>query len=238
MPVSARPAALAALFASLWLPACKEAPPPAAPVASPTTIPVPAAAPASAGHSVTVKGRIHGSLPEMAFTLVSDTPLDSAGTLRVRTIEVRRSDASEPIQRIEPLATQTPWSAEAPGLELLDMNFDGYADMRLIESRPAGPNLPYLNWLYDPTSGRFVESRALDEITAPRFDARRRELQSDWRDNAARYGTDTFTFRDGELVPLRRESRSYKTPGVYTLQISRWVDGAWQVAETRDGRDR
>ena len=173
----------------------------------------------------------------MAFTLVADGPADPGGILRVRAIEVRRDATAEPWQRVEGLATATPWSAEAPGFEVLDMNFDGYADIRLIEARPAGPNVPYLNWLYEPASGRFVESRALNQITSPRFDTGTRELRSDWRDGATRYGTDFYAFRDGQPVLVRRETKEYKRPGVYTLQVSRHIDGAWRVVETREGRD-
>ena len=203
-----------------------------------SALPVAPTSAASAGHAITVKARIHPDLPETSFTLVADNAPESAGVLRVRAIEIRRGNVAEPSQRIEGLATDTPWSATAPGFEVLDMNFDGYADIRLVESRPAGPNLPYLNWLYEPASGRFVESRALNQITSPRFDASARELRSDWRDSATRYGTDVFAFRDGQPVPLRRETKVYQRPGVFTLQLSRWTDGAWRVVETREGRDR
>jgi hypothetical protein len=225
-----RGAALVILCSCLWLGACRE------------SIELPSAAPAAASatntsHNVTIKGRIHADLTEMTFTLVGDSAPESDGVLRVRAIEIRRGTEAEPWQRIGGLVTETPSSVAAPGLELLDMNFDGYADIHLVEARPAGPNVPYLNWLYDPASGRFVENRALNAIASPRFDAQKREVRSDWRDGAARYGTDIYVFRDGQPVPVRREANEYKRPGVYALQVSRWVDGAWQVVETRERRD-
>jgi len=231
--MTSRVVAVAALCSGLALGACREggAPPPRA-------APSAASAPAlGATPGIAVKGRIHADLPEMTFTLLADGAPQPAGVLHVRAIEIRRGGAAEVWQRIDGLATDTPWTAAAPGFELLDMNFDGYADIRLVESRPAGPNVPYLNWLYDPAGGRFVASRALDEITSPRFDAAARELRSDWRDSATRYGTDIYVFRDGQPVPERRETRDYKRPGVYTRQVSRWIDGAWKVVETGEGRD-
>ena len=173
----------------------------------------------------------------MSFTLRADAAPDAGGTLFVKAIEVRRGAQTEPVQRITGLDTQTPWSVQAPGFEALDMNFDGYADIRLVESRPAGPTLPFLHWLYDPASGRFVANLALNELGSPRPDATTRELVSDWRDSAIRYGTDHHAFQGGQLVPLRREARDYKAPGVYTLTTSRWVDGRWQVVQSRPGRD-
>ncbi len=234
-----RALAVAALWSSLVLSACQE---PVAPLPAPPTPAPPVAAAAkssattaAAGHTTLIKGRVRADLPEARFTVYAAGAPGDTSVLQVRAIEIRYGDAVAPAQRIDGLATDTPWSVSAPGLALLDMNFDGYQDLRLIESRPAGPNLPYLNWLYDPDHQRFVESPALNAITAPRFDASKRELHSDWRDSAARYGTDVYTFRAGQLVPLRRETTSYTGTGVYTVQVSHWIDGAWQIVQTRPG---
>ena len=228
--------------ACLWLGSCRESanpPSAAAPVVVPVVAPAPPvpAAAAPVGHAITIKGRIRNDLPEASFSLLADDAPETAGVLHVRAIEIRPDNRSESTQRIDGLATDTPWSATTPALELLDMNFDGYADIRLVKSRPAGPNVPYLNWLYEPADGRFVESRGLNAITSPQFDATAREVRSDWRGSAARYGTDVYTFRDGQLVPLRRETKVYKRAGVYTLQTSQWVDGAWRAVESRERRD-
>lgn len=229
-----RGVALFGLVASLWLGACREpvAPPPAAPAATPATTSA-----ASADYRITLPGRIHADLPEMSFTLVADGRPQTESVLHVRSIEIRRGAETPLWQRIDGLDTDTPRTGGAPGFEVRDMNFDGYADIRLIEHRTAGPNVPYLNWLYDPASGRFVESPALDAITSPQFDAVAREIRSDWRDSATRYGTDIYVIRDGQPVPVRRETKDYKAPGVYTLQVLRRGDGTWHVVETRDGRD-
>src|SRR6185436_17811266 len=115
----------------------------------------------------TESARIHPSLEAFAFTLIADGPAEPAGTLPVKAIEVRRGAATAPVQTIDGLDTETPVPAQGPVLGVLDMNFDGYQDIRLVELQPAGPNVPYLNWLFDPASGLFVESRALNEITSP-----------------------------------------------------------------------
>ncbi len=145
-------------------------------------------------------------------------------------IEVRRG--ATVLQRLD-----IPPSAEAPDIEVLDLNFDGTPDLRVIDVRPAGPNVSYINWLFDPASQRFVRSEALDELVAPEFDAARRQVRSSWRDGATRYGSESYTFRDGQLVPLTREVKVYSAPGVFTMTRSRWVQGRWQQVETMPGRD-
>jgi hypothetical protein len=232
-----RPLALAAVACgfAFGLAGCGDAVPQRPPAAA---APASAPLPAPAGRAVT--GRLRADLPLMTFTAATDGAPGAPGeegVLEVRAIDIRRAGEARAWQRIDGLDTRTPWSADAPGLELLDMNFDGYADLRLVEGRPAGPNVPYLNWLYDPGLDRFVPSPALDAISSPRFDATRREIRSDWRDGATRYGTDVYKVVDGQPVPSLRETRTYTGPGAYTLETSRWVDGAWQVVERRQGRD-
>lgn len=244
MPARTATPHLPALYLALCLglAGCDRAPAPP-PVVNTPAASAPASAPASAasgaatGFTTAITARIHPDLPEMRFTLRADAAPDASGTLFVKAIEIRRGTDTEPVQRITGLDTQTPWSLPAPGFEAVDMNFDGYADIRLVESRPAGPQLPWLHWLYDPASGRFVASPALNDLGSPRPDAAARELTSDWRDSAARYGTDHYAFQGGQPVPLRREARDYQGPGVYTLTVSRWVDGRWQVVQSRPGRD-
>jgi hypothetical protein len=225
--------------AGVALTACQRTDTPSIPAVTPAFAPASAAtaSTAPAGHRIVIPARVGADTPELRITVVADAPPGPDGVLRVRAIEIRRADGAGPAQRIDALATETPWPDATPGLELLDMNFDGLADMRLIEARPAGPNTPYLNWLYEPASGQFVASPALNELSAPRFDAARREIVSDWRDGAARAGTDVFGFRDGQLVPLRRETRDYRRPGAYTLTAWRWA-GQWQATQTREVRER
>ena len=64
----------------------------------------------------------------MNFTLRAYAPPDASGTLFVEDADILRGTATEPIQRITGLDTRTPWSARAPGLEAVDLNFEGYAD--------------------------------------------------------------------------------------------------------------
>lgn len=122
--------------------------------------------------------------------------------LHVSRLEVRDAPGAAPRQVIDGLATDTPWTADAPGMEAPDMDFDGHPDLRLIEFRAAGPNTPWRHWLYDPASGGFVASEALDALSPTRFDAQRHVVVVDWRDGAARHGSDAYRWRDGQLEPV------------------------------------
>jgi hypothetical protein len=189
-----------------------------------------------AAGAVTFRLRIYAMLPEYSYTLVGDQSPDNSETLQVKRIEIRRGAETEPFQILEGFNATTPLHPGRP-LSVVDMNFDGYGDVRLIELQPAGPNVPYLNWLFDPASGRFVESRALNAITSPQFDAATREIRSEWRDGPTRYGTDIYVYRQGEPVLVRKESKEYRRSGVYNLRVSRLVNGDWKTVEQREVRE-
>jgi hypothetical protein len=196
------------------------------------------AAPSAPPPAVTSTARVHPSLPPFVFALAGDGPEDpTERTIRVRRLEIRREGETAPFQAIDGLETETPMPASGSPLEVLDMNFDGYADIRLVAFRAPGPSIPYVNWLFDPLAGRFVSSPALDEIPSASFDPATREIRSEWRDGAATYGRDVYGILNGTPVPVRREVREYSRPGRYTLRVSTYADGAWRVAEEREGQD-
>ncbi len=180
----------------------------------------------------TVVAKVHATLPTFTFTVVGQKSAANVDTLQVTRIEVRRGDETSPHQIIDQLDTETPRSEIM--LDVIDMNFDGYGDIRIVQSRPAGPNVPYLNWLFDPASGKFVASPALNDIVAPQYDAASREIHSSWRDGPTRYGKDVYVYRDGSLLLLRKEVREYSAPKTYTLIRSELVDGRWKTVEKRE----
>lgn len=127
--------------------------------------------------------------------------------LRVRRLEVRHGDRPGLLQVIEGLDSETPWSDAAPGLQVHDMDFDGHLDFRLMEFRAAGPNTPWRHWLFEPARGRFGPSDALDAVSPTRFDAARRLVIVDWRDGAARSGSDTYRWQGPTLHRQDRTPR-------------------------------
>ncbi len=176
---------------------------------------------------------IHPDLPDYTFTLRGERQDDPDGTIRVEGIEIRRGGEEEPVQIIDGLDAELPFGEKAGRIEVLDMNFDGYGDLRVVEFLPAGPNVPYINWLFDPASAHFVRAMEFDEVLSPQFDSETRRIRSDWRDGATRYGTDVYTVVDGKPALVRREIKEYSAPGAYELTVKERVDGGWETVEKR-----
>lgn len=67
--------------------------------------------------------------------------------------------------------TADPMNQSTEGFVLADMDFDGYVDMRLMQFLPAGPNMPYYFWIWDPESGQMVDrNQDFGHLAAPVFD--------------------------------------------------------------------
>ncbi len=190
---------------------------------------------ASAG--LALEASIHPDLPRFTFRLVGQPMEEGSETFAATRLEIRRAGEAEPVQVIDDLEVEAPMGKPSGGIEVVDMNFDGYGDLRVVEFLPAGPNVPYLNWLFDPTSERFVPSPELDEIASPTFDAANRRIRSEWRDGAVTYGTDVYEVVEGRPVLVVKERREYTEPGVYELTVSEMRDGEWRVVERQVVRE-
>lgn len=222
--------------AALWsaLAACASLPP--APQGSNESPEQRASSPQPAEVIAEYQESIHAGLPEFSFTLKGERPSAEFAPARIQIVEIRRRGEPKASQVIDGIAAEAP--LERPGaFEVLDMNFDGYGDIRLIEYLPAGPNIPYRNWLFDNRTGKFEPSPELDKISSAVFDAASKKIRSPWRDGAAHYGEDTYQYVNGEPVLIRRDERRYTEPGVYRLTVSERVDGGWKTVESKDVRE-
>ncbi len=216
-------------------PPALEAPPPPDTAAVTGGAPPEAAAPQAllsavpaAGFPVirTVTARVHPELAPFTFEARGEES-DVEDCIAVREIGIRRGEA--PVQTIAGLDTETPWTDDYVGLELQDVDFDGYADLRLVAFVPAGPNVPYLNWRYDPAAQRFERFEALDAVSAPVFDPETRTVSSEWRSGAATYGADTYRYEGGALVLVRQETRTARDDGGFDVVVRERVGGEMQV---------
>jgi hypothetical protein len=100
--------------------------------------------------------------------------------------------------------TSTPLN-DPNGLIVGDMNYDGYDDFRVMEFLPAGPNVPYLYYLYVPATRQFVYSEAYAKITSPEFIGNS-QIRSQWRRSAEnKWGIDTYTVTNSIPTLIQRE---------------------------------
>lgn len=111
---------------------------------------------------------------------------------------------------------------ETIGILHTDFNFDGMQDFAIMDFLPAGANVPYLYFLYDPAKQRFVTNDDLRRITSPEFRQADKEIASYWRENAAKGGTDIYVWKDGKpQLKSRTEDQYSETGCVRTSLVQR-----------------
>ena len=90
-----------------------------------------------------------------------------------------------------------------------DMDFDGIKDFRIIAMLPPGPNIPYICFLWDKKSGKFVHAEFLDDITSPEFDSKTKTVTSKSRESASKYRKDVYKYSNGKLVLVKSMVKTY-----------------------------
>lgn len=173
---------------------------------------------------IVCQSEINPSLPSFNFSLAWHRDV-SSDTRQLDRIAVRRSGEAEPFQTLEPITSDLPLKIANNGFEVLDLNFDGYLDIRVMRFVSAGPNTPYQNWLWSPTAGKFIANLALDEITSPQFDADAQEITSDWRSSAAEHGSDIYAYDGTTPVLVHRETDTYGENGVCVRAYYDQIEG-------------
>jgi LysM repeat protein len=122
-------------------------------------------------------------------------PMDTGGKMKIATLKVYQRPEDVPQGALSQdltisIETATPMN-DPNSLVIADMNYDGNDDFRIIKNLPASPNVPYLYYLFDPTTRKFVYSAAYEAITSPEFTGNS-EIRSKWKESATKWGIDTY----------------------------------------------
>ena len=176
-----------------------------------------------------LKAQVTADGPDYTFRVLGD-PGD--GAFSAYGIHVIAPGGVE--QMLDEFDSLLPAGSEADALYVEDLNFDGYADLRIMEYLPGGANVPYFFWLYDPTTAQFKRATAYEVVLSPEVDLVNKELISRQRVSATDYVTEYFK-PSGELpVLLRREERSFSPDGSSVLKIYHVKDDSGpQLVETK-----
>lgn len=170
------------------------------------------APPAGSSAPILCEAPISQILPPFYFEITWQMA-EERGERAITRIAIRRQGEAEHFQVISDVESTVNTAIDNNGFEVLDLNFDGYLDFRLLAQTTAGPNVLYRNWLWSSRDMRFVAHAKLDEITSPEFDPDTQEITSRWRASAAEGGVDIYTWEGGEPVLIHRETDRYEGTG-------------------------
>ena len=163
--------------------------------------------------TTTVRGKLREDMEEFSFDIEAQL-YDKNSTYRVRSVTVREGEETIQVISVPELSLfgeTAVWAddQENMGLELEDVKFDGYRDLRLFDT----PNGNYLvEWIYlvwDPDRGQFVHDPRLNEIPLATFDQEDQLIYGMQRGGAARHYFYTYEYQEGEPVMICEEKSIY-----------------------------
>ncbi len=174
---------------------------------------------------------IHDGLPILRFKLLGTQQDD---THNITGIEIKHAEGVQNINSYggQKLDTQT-LDLKDSGFVIEDVNFDDYKDIRLMEFMPAGPNVPYIYWLYDVEKKQFVHNKDFAELASPTFDAKTQLITMPWREGAMGTGENIYKVEDNKPVLIKQEVRHYLDEGGYTLTVKELKDGKMTTTEEK-----
>jgi hypothetical protein len=99
-------------------------------------------------------------------------------------------------------------SLQKEALESIDLNFDGYDDLKVWTQTSAGPNSGYAYWLYDPSKRAFERRQDLDDRLSGfdvSVDPKTKTVSLSGRDNCCAWTIDTYRWANGKLAQISGE---------------------------------
>ena len=106
-----------------------------------------------------------GSAKPLALTItLAGTSTDHSESAMIDLKQMTIGKAGTAPQ-VLPLSGQFGLGELVQAVDLLDVNFDGFDDIKVMTSTSAGPNASYDYWLYEPKSGLFRASKIGDQLS-------------------------------------------------------------------------
>ncbi len=142
---------------------------------------------------------VHPDLPAFGlhFTGMADNTLGN--------IIVTEGSNTSPIQTIESSTSYDSTLTKAQNTPtVVDANFDGYQDLRVLNECGATGNCTYNFYLYDPTTHQFVRNAFLSSLGSPSFDAASKKVTASWHSSAGDSENDTFEYASGHYSLVQR----------------------------------
>lgn len=143
------------------------------------------------------------SLNEIRFLVSTHMHMSLGVQCQVEAITVTTKGEKEPYARIDvdhmlcPCPTD---DGQFPGVQLMDFDFDGHKDIRVMRAAKDLTHPEHRYWLWDHAQRTYISSTVLDSIHQPMFDAERRLVSSQWYDGALHRGGSNFRYENGKLT--------------------------------------
>lgn len=112
-----------------------------------------------------------------------------------------------------------------------DLNFDGYADIRLLQFLPEDSNIPFFYWLYNPQTKQFERNTNLEVVHSPSVDKMNQLILSQWAKGDSIQGTDYYKYKGNNIVIVKQEIQQNIDEESYLLIVKQPVGDSLQIVK-------
>lgn len=112
---------------------------------------------------------------------------------------------------------------------LEDLNFDGYADIRLLQYLPEDSNVPFYYWLYNSSKKKYERNVALEVVRSPSIDNTNEFILSQWSNGDSIQGTDYYKYSGNKLVLTKQEVKENTDEKNYRLTVKQPIGDSLKV---------
>lgn len=154
-------------------------------------------------------------------------------------ITIRTAEGGTVIQEIIPseythFKENPSYFGDDLGFVVEDMNFDGYADIRIVESSPTGANIDYVCWVWDKKAGQYVYSPELSAIPSLEVDFENKLIHCLGRASAFEHFEEYYRYIDGSLLRIKEVRTGLldtNDPNQGYSITHELIDGQWVMTE-------
>ena len=162
---------------------------------------------------ITYEEKISDNSLEFTFDLISYKDI-STGDFIFTSLKITDSSSGKEIQRISipelSLNGYVNYSSYTDDLfSLIDVNFDGYKDIRLFDTRNVDKYIrdEYIFLVWNPSKQLFEQDKNLNLIPNAVFNNEKQEIYGSVDNMSVAYYTSTFRYINGILTPVRYYSK-------------------------------
>ncbi len=131
----------------------------------------------------------------------------------------------------------TGFSAQVFGIDMInleveDMNFDGYPDIRLPQVLPVEGSIYFYYWFYDPEQQLFVRNTVLEDFRSPEFNAKSQSIKVYSHQSERQYRVNHYRYQTPEKLQLFLQ-QAHKQVGRHWLEaiLERNAAGEMELVE-------
>lgn len=160
------------------------------------------------------------------FELIGDVSEDKMKTVVAINV-VNKSDGT-PFQQLDGFEAVV---QENEQVIVEDLNFDGYADIRLLQYLPEDTNIPFFYWLYNPSTKKYERNKELEVVRSPSVDQVNEFILSQWVEGDKIQGTDYFQYSGKQLVLKKQEVKENTDEESFVLTVKQPIGDSLQVVK-------